>query len=75
MHYKRGACGHGIGAGFDLPLISPFDNTPLEENMVLEIETPYRELGFGGFMLEDTILVKKSGAELLTKIDRNLHIV
>ena len=74
-HYRRGACGHGIGAGFDLPLISPDDDTILEENMVLEIETPYREIGFGGFMLEDTILVKKKGAEILTKIDRGLRIV
>ncbi len=74
-HYRRGACGHGIGAGFDLPLISPDDDTILEENMVLEIETPYREIGFGGFMLEDTILVKKKGAEILTKIDRDLQIV
>ena len=73
-HYSRGACGHGIGAGFDLPLISPGDDTPLEENMVLEVETPYREMGFGGFMLEDTIIVKRGGARLLTEIDRDLHI-
>jgi Xaa-Pro aminopeptidase len=74
-HYSRGACGHGIGVGFDLPLISPGDDTPLEENMVLEIETPYREMGFGGFMLEDTIIVKRGGASFLTEIDRNLHIL
>jgi Xaa-Pro aminopeptidase len=74
-HYSRGGCGHGIGAGFDLPLIGPGDNTPLEENMVLEVETPYREMGFGGFMLEDTIIVKRGGARFLTEIDRGLRII
>jgi Xaa-Pro aminopeptidase len=74
-HYQRGACGHGIGIGFDLPLIGSKDETLLEENMVLEVETPYREMGFGGFMLEDTIIVKKGGAKFLTSIDRGLCVI
>lgn len=74
-HYQRGSCGHGIGIGFDLPLIGPRDDTPLEENMVLCVETPYREIGFGQLMLEDTVVVKKDGAHFLSTIDRDLYVV
>lgn len=74
-HYQRGACGHGIGTEFDLPIIGPRDHTPLEENMVLCIETPYREMGFGGFMLEDTVVVTKGGIRFLSTMDRHLYII
>jgi Xaa-Pro aminopeptidase len=74
-HYQRGACGHGIGIGWDRPMIAPGDDTPIEENMVLCIETPYREMGFGGLMLEDTVIVTKGGTRFLTTTGRNLCVI
>lgn len=74
-HYKRQAIGHGIGLGFDLPEIGPQDKTMLEEGMVLCVETPYREIGFGGMMLEDIVVVKRNGFDFLTSINRDLYRV
>ena len=75
-HYQRHHCGHGIGLEFyDPPLISPHDHTKIEEGMVLNIETPYYELGFGGLQVEDTVLVTESGVRYLTKSSRELSIL
>jgi Xaa-Pro dipeptidase len=75
-HYQRHHCGHGIGLEmYDPPLVSPDDHTELEEGMVLNLETPYYELGFGGVQVEDTILVTKSGSRLLTKSSRELQVL
>ncbi|MCR4607831.1 MAG: Xaa-Pro peptidase family protein [Oscillospiraceae bacterium] len=72
-HYERHHCGHGIGlATYDLPSIAPGNNTQLEEGMVLCIETPYYEIGWGGVQVEDTIAVTKTGAEYLTRSPRTL---
>lgn len=72
-HYSRHHVGHGIGvATYDLPSIKPNDKTVLEENMVLCIETPYYEIGWGGIQVEDTIVVTSTGAEYLSKSPRTL---
>lgn len=72
-HYERHHCGHGIGlATYDLPSIAPGSRIPLEEGMVLCIETPYYEIGWGGVQVEDTIVVTKNGAEYLTRTPRTL---
>jgi len=66
-HYRRHHCGHGIGIEvYDMPVVRPTDNTPLEEGMVLNIETPYYELGFGGLQIEHTIMVTERGHRYLT---------
>jgi Xaa-Pro aminopeptidase len=66
-HYNRHHCGHGIGLEiYDPPTLSPVDDRPLEEGMVLCVETPYYEIGFGGLQIEKTILVTKDGFEYLT---------
>jgi Xaa-Pro aminopeptidase len=73
--YKRHHCGHGIGiASYDPPLISPGNETILESGMVLCVETPYYQLGWGGVQVEDTIVVRDNGIEMLTSTDRSLHI-
>lgn len=65
--YRRHHCGHGIGIEiYDIPVIKPTDNTPLEKGMVFCIETPYYEIGFGGLQIEKTVLVTEDGYEYLT---------
>lgn len=74
-HYNRNHCGHGIGlSGYNPPLIAPGVLEKIEVGMVLCIETPYYELGWGGMQVEDTIVVEENGCRYLTKSDRNLII-
>ena len=47
----------------------------LEEGMVINVETPYYELGFGGVQVEDTIVVTKNGYRFLTKSERKLNSI
>lgn len=71
--YRRHHVGHGIGLEpYDAPLLGPADDTVLEEGMVLCVEPPYYELGVTGLQVEDTIVVEKSGARLLTRTTREL---
>jgi len=73
-HYKRHHVGHGIGIElYDHPLITPFEGTLLEEGMVLNIECPYYEIGFGGVQVEDCIIVTKEGYEMISKSERELY--
>ena len=46
-----------------------------DTNTVLCIENPCQIFGVGGTQIEQTIIVKKSGYELLTKQDRKLWII
>lgn len=76
--YDRTHVGHGVGiagAGYDPPLLAAADNTPLEPGMVLCIETPYVEIGFGALQVEDTIVVTEDGYRLLTNSARHLRVV
>jgi Xaa-Pro dipeptidase len=77
-HYERTHVGHGLGiagAGYEPPLLAPGDRTLLEPGMVLCIETPYIELGFGGLQVEDMVLITREGFQPLTHSERNLRIV
>lgn len=72
--YQRHHVGHGIGIyPYDPPSIRPTTHTLLEEGMVINIETPYYEMGLGGIQIEDTVLVKKGGFEYLTSLSRELR--
>lgn len=72
--YRRHHCGHGIGLDpYDPPLVAPGTDIRLEKGMVINLETPYYELGFGGLQLEDTLLVTDDGYEYLSSLDRNLR--
>jgi Xaa-Pro dipeptidase len=72
--YQRTHCGHGIGlAAHEFPVLNPANRDVIvEEGMVFCIETPYYEIGWGGMMVEDMIVVRRHGPELLTKLPREL---
>lgn len=40
--------------------------------MVLCIETPYYEIGWGGVQVEDTIVITSNGAKYLSETPRTL---
>jgi len=74
--YQRQNTGHSIGLQVvELPLISPTSSTRLREDMVIAIEAPYYELGFGAFNPEDTIRVTKNGFEKLSKMENKLYVL
>ncbi|MGH9100623.1 MAG: M24 family metallopeptidase, partial [Acidimicrobiales bacterium] len=74
--YRRHHCGHGIGLeAYEPPLIGPTVDQALEPGMVLCFETPYYELGWGGMMVEDTVVITDNGCELLSVSDRSLRVV
>jgi Xaa-Pro aminopeptidase len=68
--------GHGIGLdGYDAPNLTASSAEVLEEGMVLSVETPYYELGFGGLQVEDMVVVTRTGLESLMTTDNDLRIV
>jgi Xaa-Pro dipeptidase len=76
--FERTHCGHGLGiagAGYEPPLIAAKDNTPLEAGMVLCVETPYTEMGFGGLQVEDMLVVTPDGYRLMTHTERGITVV
>jgi Xaa-Pro aminopeptidase len=75
-HYERHHVGHGIGIEFyDAPVLAAGVDTQLEEGMVFEVETPYYELSFGGTFIEDTVVIRRDGPEILTRIERELRVI
>jgi Xaa-Pro aminopeptidase len=47
----------------------------LLEGMVINLDVPVLELGWGGVQLEDTVLVTGDGCMLLTNTDRTLYLL
>jgi len=76
-HYRRHHVGHGIGAEiYDPPVLNAGTTTPIEAGMVLNVETPYYELGWGAVHVEDPYLVGPDGRnDWLTTMSRELLIV
>jgi len=67
--------GHGIGVEiYDPPTIEPGAGR-IQEGTVMCVEPPYNELGSGGFLIEDEVLVTADGHEKLTDADETLPIV
>ncbi len=50
-------------------------NDKIHQNMVFTIEPGVYIPGLGGVRIEDMVLVKSDGAELLTKMPRDLEII
>lgn len=74
--YRRQHCGHGIGLEvYEAPIVRPGDDVPLEVGMTFCFETPYYELGWGGMMVEDTVVVTEDGIRLLSDRGRGLSVI
>jgi len=76
-HYRRHHVGHCIGVEvYDPPVLNASSQTPIEEGMVVNVETPYYELGWGAVHVEDPYLVGADGRNRwLTTMSRDLIIV
>jgi Xaa-Pro dipeptidase len=74
--YQRQNTGHSLGLQVvEPPLIASKSSARLLEDMVIAIETPYYELGFGAFNPEDTLRVTKNGVEKLSKMENKLYVL
>jgi Xaa-Pro aminopeptidase len=73
--YKRSHCGHGIGiSAHEFPTLNTANQgVEIQVGMVLCVETPYYEIGWGGMMVEDMIVIREGGNECLTKLPRELR--
>ena len=74
--YERHHVGHAIGLEvYDEPMISPGRDDVLETGMVVNIEAPYYEFGFGAVNVEDPVLIEPGGARRLGALSDALHVV
>jgi len=72
--YIKHRTGHGIGLDFhEPPYIREDSDLVLKEGMVYSVEPGVYVEGVGGFRHSDTLLVTKSGYELVTKYPRELE--
>jgi Xaa-Pro dipeptidase len=76
-NYQRNHCGHGIGISVhEFPQLNGANDTvPIEDGMVLCVETPYYEVGWGGMMVEDMIVIRNGGNERLTHLPQDLRVL
>lgn len=65
--------GHGLGLEVhENPRLSPNSNEVLEENMVVTVEPGIYVPNVGGCRIEDDIIIKKSGNEVMTHSPKEL---
>ena len=67
--------GHGIGIEPRVPSVARGNQRRIEENMVINVEVPYYEIGYGGFQLEYSLVVTESGYEFLFPVKRELSVI
>lgn len=65
--------GHGLGLEIhEAPRLGRKEKVRLEEGMAITIEPGVYRAGFCGVRIEDTVLVTRSGAEVLTPVPKEL---
>lgn len=75
-NFTRYTLGHGIGLStHEPPLISPENDELIREGMVFTIEVPYYIYNYGGFNLEDVVLVTEDGYELISTLTHELLVL
>lgn len=68
--------GHGVGlAVHEAPRIAQQEDLVLESGMVITIEPGVYIPQWGGVRIEDTVLVKEDGCEILTPVTKDLVVV
>ncbi len=74
--YFTHGCGHGLGLDIhEFPSLSKTSEDMLEENMVITCEPGVYVKGLGGVRIEDTVIVKKDGVEILNSVTKELIIL
>ena len=73
IEYYYPGLGHGVGLEIhESPFIRNTSEFIFQKGMTVTIEPGIYLPGFGGLRIEDTIVVKNEGAEILTKFPREL---
>jgi len=74
--YDRHHVGYGIGLDArESPSIDADSTVALEAGMVLRLETPYYEHGWGGAQLKETVLVTRGGPRVMNRSRRGLLLL
>ncbi|RJQ52790.1 MAG: aminopeptidase P family protein [Nitrospiraceae bacterium] len=68
--------GHGVGlAVHEKPYVSWRSKDVIKENMVFTIEPGIYLPGFGGVRIEDMVVAKKDGVEVLTHLPKKFRVI
>jgi len=74
--YFQHSTGHSLGLEIhEMPALSPRSDAALQENMVVTVEPGIYIAGWGGIRIEDTVIVKNGGCEVITHSDKSLLII
>jgi Xaa-Pro aminopeptidase len=74
--FQRGHVGHAIGLEpYERPKLDAGNATALEAGEVLRIEVPHLEIGWGGVVLRDTVLVTTTDSRVLNRSVRGLVVL
>ncbi|MGI5911729.1 MAG: M24 family metallopeptidase [Syntrophomonadaceae bacterium] len=74
--YFQHSIGHGLGLEVhEMPSLSSRSNAILQENMVVTVEPGIYIKGWGGIRIEDMVVVKNGGCEVITHSNKSLLII
>ena len=74
--YFTHSTGHGVGREIhELPRLAPKQDQPLPERAVVTVEPGVYIPGYGGVRIEDMVVVRKDGAEVLTPTPKELLVL
>lgn len=71
--YFKHSTGHGVGLEIhEEPAVSAHSKAVLQAGMVVTVEPGIYIPGWGGIRIEDTVIVRDDGCEIITHADKNL---